>query len=461
MSLRCANIKTMQKIDPNNPITSYKGLDFELDGNKNEGSFIVMGCWNSYCMNVVKGTFIQSSFQRLVVKMIEQCQGDIRAQYIIGAGDNHYNHPLGIAKSIRTILDIGEKCFDKINIPMYMSIGNHDVRTPEIMAEQLKKTYDGLKITSPNIKFPSNWILPSAYYHLNHKLDNSNIDFFYIETSLLSGHHFLGDLEKSKLADEMLEWLDYTLAQCTGVKCIVGHHPIFAVGHIDPNLPIINKNLINLYKIAIKHKIHFYLCADEHNSQYIYDDTNDIHHVVAGGAPGSGGDIAVIHDYPGDYHRPDVKIACINEENISYQVRSIFTFSGPSFIHFNINSDSIEFRIKGITDNIVHNNQNDINDMCNAGYVGKIDVLKDEADIYIKDFFVKKIPRYHNLMFMVDCASYTHIKKVSNLRNTKAKLILTNSDIASVTSKLDMLDKEIAEYNAKYRNLIVLLSHNQ
>jgi len=450
MSLTCTNHADIQTIDPNNPVTAYKGLDFTLNGDKNQASFIVMGCWNSYCMNVAKGSFIQSSYQRLVVNMIEQCQKNINAQYIIGAGDNHYNHPLGMQKSIKTILDVGEQCFDKINIPMYMSLGNHDIVNRDILAEQLKKTYNNSDITTPDIRFSSNWILPSAYYHINHKLNDSEIDFCYVETSLFRGRHFLPESTKIQLVRTMLKWLDSTLKRCKGIKCIVGHHPIFAVGHSDPDKPVINKDLMTLYKLAIKHKIHFYFCADEHNSQYIYDDTNDIHHIVAGGtAPGSGGDIAVVHDHPSDYHRPDIKIASINTEQISYQVRSVFTFSGPSFIHFNINNNEIDFRIKGIHDNILHNNQEDIKYMCKTGYTGRLDILKDRAKLDIKDYFVKKIPRRHNLMFLLDCKSYTHIQEVAKLVNTSKNIHINTS--------VDDINRKVKKHEKKYKKINLMI----
>jgi hypothetical protein len=437
----------MQTIDPDDPVTAYKGLDFTLNGDREEASFIVMGCWNSYCMNVAKGSFIQSSYQRLVANMISQSQKTIKAKYIIGAGDNHYNHPLGVEKTIADILDVGTKCFNKINIPMFMSIGNHDVASRDILAEQLKKTYDNSDITTPDIRFSSNWILPSAYYHINHTLDGAEIDFCYVETSLFGGRHFLTESTKTQLCKDMLIWLDSILTQCKGIKCLVGHHPIFAVGHADPDKPVINTDLMSLYRLAIKHKIHFYFCADEHNSQYIYDDMNDIHHIVSGGtAPGSGGDIAVIHDYPSDYHRPDIKIAYI-EEDMSYQVRSIFTFSGPSFIHFNINKDEIDFRIKGICDNILHNNKEDIKNMCDTGYAGRLDILKDNVALNIKDFFVKKIPRRHNLMFMIDCASYKHVQDAALLKDKHKKLY----------TSLDNINRDVKKHKEEYKKINLMI----
>jgi len=470
--LQCQNIDKVGTIDYDNLDTIFTGLDFSYkEEDADYLSFTLLGCWNSYCSNVLKGSFADSSSQRLTSKLLQSTKTDLNAKYLITAGDNYYDDPLGRDITSKQSIDTGFACFDDImNIPMFLSMGNHDVKNESVLREQIKKTHDGLTVADNNVTFLSNWILPSSYYHLSHSINGAVVDFIFMDTNLVADKYYFDDsihaddTFKKDQVDIMMRWFTEKLKTCIGIKCVIGHHPIFSVGHKNKKPIRREKTLESMYKIMIENEVHFYFCADEHNTQYLYDDDNDIHHIVSGGTgAGSGADNAYVHQTnTPDFHRPNRPIA-IQTEKPAFRIRSVFTFSGPSIVNFKITASNIKFDVIGVSENIVKNEAISINGLCARNYDDsvKLDSIKrNEPYAHHKIYFTKTIPREHDLLFLLKCDAYT--KKlnstnleevVSTLRTNKIKLGYTNESLEIV---LDDLDEQINAYKTQYKAMNIL-----
>ena len=471
--ISCQNTDKVSAMDSSNLDTIFTGLDFSYNEEDVDSlSFTLLGCWNSYCANVLKGSFADSSSQRLTSKLLQSTKDDLNAKYLITAGDNHYDDPLEREDiTSKQSIDMGFKCFNDImDIPMFLSMGNHDVKTESILREQMKKTYDGSSMNADSVTFPSNWILPSSYYHLSHSINGAVVDFIFIDTNLIADKYYFddtthsGDTFKRDQSVAMMAWLKSKLETCVGIKCVIGHHPIFSVGHKNKRPIRREKTLEDIYNIMIKNEVHFYFCADEHNTQYLYDDDNDIHHIVSGGTgAGSGADNAYVHqNTTSDFHRPNRPIA-IQTDQPNFRIRSVFTFSGPSIVNFKITKNDIKFDIIGVSENIVDNNAISINRLCALNYDDSVnlDNIKLNAPYdHHKIYFTKTIPRTHDLLFLLRCDAYT--KKlnstnleevVSTLRTNKIKLGYTTGSLEEV---LNDLDAQIKAYKTLYKEMNIL-----
>lgn len=184
-----------------------------------------------------------------IFKKIKENKDDNDA--ILLLGDNFY--PNGI----NSIDDKKWNNFKELNIdiPVWCVLGNHDY----------------LGNVKEQIKFNSNnWNLPNYYY----KKTLDNIDFFFIDTSILIPEYsnINYNIVKSKIdkeplnvSKEMTDWLEDELKKSINPKVVVGHYPIFSYG-----LYGINKKLFDiLFPIFSKHQVKYYISGHDHNLQII------------------------------------------------------------------------------------------------------------------------------------------------------------------------------------------------
>jgi hypothetical protein len=98
----------------------------------------------------------------------------------------------------------------------------------------------------------------------------------------------------------MIQWLTTTLENNKDtVKIVIGHEPIFFYTHYKESKKEKKEqasasakstiDYVQLYKILKDNNVSAYMCADEHNFQWLYDRTNDINHLICGASPGGGG----------------------------------------------------------------------------------------------------------------------------------------------------------------------------
>lgn len=173
-------------------------------------------------------------------------------------GDNFY--PSGVS----SFEDIRWDNLKKISNPIYAVLGNHDYLGD--INIQIKKNID-------------NWNMINNYYMKN----INNIDFFFIDTSILIPNYsnLNYELVKSKLKKEpsivsknMIDWLNDELKKSKNMKIVIGHYPILSYGMYG-----INKSLIEiLFPIFKKYGVNYYISGHDHNLQII-DIFNEEYHI--------------------------------------------------------------------------------------------------------------------------------------------------------------------------------------
>ena len=235
------------------------------------------------------------------------------------------------------LIDKGFNCLPKK--PTFISLGNHDIEYKYILQYQIHKCFLEYNKEGDYVTF-GDWILPNAFYAVKFIIKNKfDILFIYIDTNLFESDTYTYiKLDKKKAyRKKMLEWLTGILENPANVDClkfIIGHEPIFHYTHIkdksdkkdneckkdkkdkkdkkagkdkktdgdegeaeaEPDKAVsTNPNvkskcyLVELYTLFKEQKISAYMCADEHNFQWLTDSKHNIHHLICGSSPGGGG----------------------------------------------------------------------------------------------------------------------------------------------------------------------------
>ena len=206
-----------------------------------------------------------------------------------------------------------EGCIGKIKAKKFLvGIGNHDILTCEILNEQLN--------------YPK-WILPALSYTYQYILnDGTIINLIFIDTNLYSDEPFCNEEDnfyQKEAIEEQEKWLsEILLSNMYNYNIIIGHVPFLANPHKEKETIEVSE----LMRTIIKYKnyIDLYLCADEHNQQYIqYHGINEI-------ISGTGG--ASLD--------PDIFI-----QNIPH-MKTIYTGCGPGFVGIDINAERINIMFK-------------------------------------------------------------------------------------------------------------------
>jgi hypothetical protein len=211
-----------------------------------------------------------------------------------------------------------EKGFDGClgaNKPSFITLGNHDVEPLFTMYQQINKCYNGIEIhkngDSNTIQFHTNWILPNAFYSVKINLPNMSLVFIIMDTNLIDYqyHHLILSIDsQTKYIDIMLKFIERTLiTNKDSLKFVIGHIPIFYIGHKtkepifqtrhvlhnskvhEHTIPKITNGFIKMYKMMIDNNVKFYMCADEHNLQFLEDKQHKINFLICGASPGGSG----------------------------------------------------------------------------------------------------------------------------------------------------------------------------
>ena len=394
--------------------TIFNGIDLckQTDGSIN---FNITGCWNSICRDIIKGTFTDTSAQNTLANIMNNASGNLHPvpDFFIVPGDNYYK--MDDITPLEEAIDTGFRCFTRFfDVPYYMCFGNHDVEKMDSIKYQIDKTYKDTTFNreTNSVTFGSKWILPSSYYQYKHIVGGTSVSFLFIDTSILVAETYFKKTQeadklvlRSKIQKDyklkMIKWLKEKLEKNDDIKIVMGHHPIFAVGHKYEKKARTEPELFDVYKLMIANKAHMYLCADEHNSQYLYDDMNDIHHLVCGGSgPGSGGDITYLHKTPKtSFHTLNNLISVNIDGEMPHKVQSIATVSGPSFTNININPENIEVKIIGLQGLLKFDNSH-IDQKCLDDHVINFDNYVSQL------YYHKIIPKDHDVIYIADCDKY-------------------------------------------------------
>jgi hypothetical protein len=399
-----------------NGVTIVGSLNNNFDNSDNINTslinFNVIGCWNSLCKIISFGSQLDLQGQPYIASLMKQFEAIHKPQFTLLLGDNRYTTKVnGIKDSelnyedrMRLYVDDlnkGLDCFKKnINHHYIALLGNQDISTIDLLKYEMSLT----KINDIN-QIISNWIMPSTYYCTQIQTTNEKgVNIFMLDTNMLTNTQYptLSKEQKREKEIDQLNWLDNELSQkSSDINIICGHHPIFAVGHKSKKTIIVEMSLMPLYKILLKYNIKFYLCADEHNCQYLYDSVNDVHHLIVGGSPYSGGDIVYSNKINANvinqqFNSSGVSIInSIPELKLPIKITAYMLISAPAYVNFSINKNSIKFSL--ITLNNVQNN--DTTKCSNSNPIETIGQI----------IYEKMIPMYSNVVYIQDCDKYSHI----------------------------------------------------
>jgi len=303
-------------------------------------STILMGCWGVYCWDgdVELGVYNHKKQKMVtdkeqfgqgrVVNSLRKYVSDENCDAIFLAGDNvydynipkdklleevfrgnkpdkkKYQHDVSISgQRIELQLSMGFKnCIEKVPVnDFFIAIGNHDVRTCHELNYQLN--YGG------------RYQLPALYYNVVYERLNGNVNFIVLDTNAYSEVYTCNQKDLySQYIHSQNEWVKRTLAEENATwNIIVGHIPYIANGHKDDDKVSHNNLLGDLFReiSEMKVKVQAYMCADEHNQQFLYDKKLNMALVVAG----SGGTVL-------DVNIQDNEIPCIQ----TYFVKPQFGF---------------------------------------------------------------------------------------------------------------------------------------
>ena len=276
-------------------------------------SFIVVGCWGVQCLD----GYIQTSkvnIKKVVVETTYELYGEHSVadgiaiicskeniSSIILAGDNIYGNPaleneaieeykltdrlqeyidlpkqkkLNLSYDIDQQLGIGfTECFKNIDKPFYVLVGNHDVKRDSCEDFFAQSRY---KSTDPRWNF-------GLYYNI--VAENDGIPFLNIlciDTNVYTENKLCG--EKGEFISAYIEkqrtWLKSTIDSVNAkFNIVIGHAPAIANGHKFKKQVVFSPDLKNLLDSV---KINLYICADEHNQQFLYNPSNDVGYLILG-----------------------------------------------------------------------------------------------------------------------------------------------------------------------------------
>lgn len=160
-----------------------------------------------------------------------------------------------------------EKCFEKVNIKRYfVAVGNHDIETCEILNTELKN---------------DSWNMPNTYYNVVYNTANNiSVNCIVIDTNMFEEVPLKCD-KSQYTEDEIKQQIDWikSVSNIGSWKIVIGHVPYIANGHKKKKPVIFNNSLSQIFDIV---KPQVYLCADEHNQQFLYNNDKFLSLIVCG-----------------------------------------------------------------------------------------------------------------------------------------------------------------------------------
>lgn len=160
-----------------------------------------------------------------------------------------------------------EKCFEKVNIKRYfVAVGNHDIETCEILNTELKN---------------DSWIMPNTYYNVVYNTSNNvSVNCIVIDTNMFEEVPLKCD-KSPYTQDEINEQINWikSVSNIGSWKIVIGHIPYIANGHKKKKPQIFNNSLSQILDIV---NPQVYLCADEHNQQFLYNQDRLLSLIVCG-----------------------------------------------------------------------------------------------------------------------------------------------------------------------------------
>uniref|UniRef100_A0A6C0LSD9 Calcineurin-like phosphoesterase domain-containing protein n=1 Tax=viral metagenome TaxID=1070528 RepID=A0A6C0LSD9_9ZZZZ len=271
-------------MDKNNKLVDFLDdkfeMQLEMSIDSESLSFFHFGCWGQDgCEN-----------KKPLKSIINKIKNDSSINFGIITGDNVYEHIQNNIKNYdKSILDNGIECLKQLIVPIFVAVGNHDIKNCNTLLDEIDKTAVILSQGRLSIDLEkSNWILPHNYYNVYLHLKGYDVNLIFIDTNLFMDSHedcyFILENQtenRNIKLKKMLKWLDYILSKNTAkIVILIGHHYLFGyvcnpeidnddyldkLPYVDSILDILNTH-VRLKNVQGEY---YYLCADIHNFQCI------------------------------------------------------------------------------------------------------------------------------------------------------------------------------------------------
>ena len=231
-------------------------------------TFLAIGDWGMHGI----------ASQRAVAAAMATVVAQSHASFIVTTGDNFYDD------GVESKCDSGfQQSFEQVykqkplQIPWYVSLGNHDYRG-NVDAEIAYS------------KSSHRWHLPARYYTKEFRIGHSKDSMLlvFIDTDPFFEPYYSDSLYRDKVMGQdtasQKHWIDTVLAASRARwKFVIGHHPVITGG---PKMNQIEVRSVHdaLQPLLDKHHVNAYICGHAHYLEYIRPPGSTYYFISGAGA---------------------------------------------------------------------------------------------------------------------------------------------------------------------------------
>lgn len=266
-------------VNCNNYDDCPKEFEVEEEIDKDFFNLLFVGCWGVYCRDDIEEDGSEYR-QKIVSEAMAEYSKQNEIHVVILAGDNVYQSndesledlPKPSRYDIDKQLDDGFlHCMRDIQTNRFLiGVGNHDLETCEIITKQIQYRQ-------------RNWTLPGLSYRVLYQMRNFYINMIFIDTNIYKKKWCRTDPTQKKPPPypeqaqfAQAKWLKNKLQEGNAKNAwniVIGHDPFHTRSHKDIDTLLLRKTPDEFLELIKENSdsIHLYMCADEHNQQYISD----------------------------------------------------------------------------------------------------------------------------------------------------------------------------------------------
>ena len=177
-----------------------------------------------------------------------------KKMFICGLGDNIYESGVSSVddEQFQTKFEIP---YEDINIPFYMSLGNHDYGYSNKCLVPKENAFNQVKYSH----FSDKWYLPHNYYTFDESDENTSVSFFVFDTNL----DMMNDEDIETQKQEMIKNIKRSDSDW---KIAYGHHTLRSIGGHGNAEDDFEKFMKDIFAVA---PFDVYMCGHDHNKQFI------------------------------------------------------------------------------------------------------------------------------------------------------------------------------------------------
>ena len=266
----------MQEWDCKNYNRCPKEFNIKDTIDKDDFNLLFVGCWGVYCRDDIEEDGSEYR-QKIVSEAMAEYSRHIPSDVVILAGDNVYQSndkslehlPKPSRYDIDKQLDDGFiHCMRDIKTDRFLiGVGNHDLETCEIITKQIQYTQ-------------RKWTLPALSYRVLYQMRKFYINMIFIDTNIYKKKWCRANPKEKEppaypkeAQVSQADWLKKQLKignEFNAWNIVIGHDPFYTRSHKSDKLIRSDKQFLELIKDNAD-SIHLYMCADEHNQQYVRD----------------------------------------------------------------------------------------------------------------------------------------------------------------------------------------------